>query len=144
MVARAKRHYSSFADRITVYDGKLNAHIRNTGWVNDHQSDWVLVVNDNEFVEFPNGVQDTLVAYDSSGLMIARAIGFDELAAGTLKKNSQLDKPVLFSPRKVMSIDFSPCGTACVAVDIENNTFTCPHLTAEPAVHLIRKPAMGK
>lgn len=144
-LSRAVGHYSQFVDRITVCDASLNGHIRNTGWINDHESDWVLVVDDNELVEFPNGVQETLAAYDEARLKIARAIGFDELTGPlqyTLKKNPWLDKPVLFSPRRIMSINFSPCGSTCLAMDIDKNAVTCPLLTAEPEIHLIRKPVI--
>lgn len=140
-VPRAIRHYESFADRITVYDlpihGPVSDHIKSTGWINDHQSDWVIAVDADELVHFPLGVQETLAKYDEQNAPLITAKGFS-VKGGVEIYTPKYSKPAIFSPRRIMNISFSRNGEECTAIDLNLHVVRTPEESTEPPAILLR------
>lgn len=142
MLTWALRHYVTFARRIVVHDGGPQGFSRVTaqrfgaecstwntdGKLNDElamklkndcwkgtDADWVIVVDCDEFVYFPEGVDKSLQAYESIGAAIIKPHGFemfsdvfptgdgqiyDEVKMGATD-DKWYAKPILFSPKRV-------------------------------------------
>jgi hypothetical protein len=142
----AFRHYQSFAGRIILHDfgstdktrelayelgvfvvhedtgdkvdDRVNKRIKETCW-HGTDSDWVMVVDADELIYFPQGAEQTLESYHDQGLAVIKPQGwdmtsdpypttdkqiYDEIKHGA--KNWLYDKPVLFSPKLVKEIEF--------------------------------------
>lgn len=180
----ALRHYKTFANRITVYDAlstdnsrnicreygaviqdwktdclndSIAKHVKNTGWINDHRSDWVICVDADELVYFPKGVQYTLEQYQAQKIGVVKCHGFemfsetlpttsgqiyDELKMGG-RDDKWYDKPVLFSPKQVCSIDFSVGAHTCTWIDIDKNDRQCPQVDTELPTYLLHYHHIG-
>lgn len=97
------RHYTTFADTITLHDGgstdntrqiatqygvkvrdwvtdgvndKLAKELKETCWKNDG-ADAVIVVDADELVYFPEGAWQTLASYDRAGVALVKPHGFE-------------------------------------------------------------------
>ena len=178
------RHYKTFADRITVYDAfstdnsrnicreygaviqdwttdglndTVAKHVKNTGWINNHKSDWVICVDADELVYFPKGAQYTLEQYDLHGIAVVKTRGFEMFSDvmpttsgqiyGEIKMGGCDDrwygKPVLFSPARLRSIDFSHGAHTCNWIDADGNDRTCPSGDIEPPTYLLHYHHIG-
>lgn len=146
MLPWALRHYQTFASRIIVHDGgpsftyshcappgievrkwdtagqlndQLAADLKNSCWEGS-DADWVICVDADELIYFPNGAQETLAAYCRLGAAAIKPHGFEMFAdfepAGPrqiydyVKQGARDDKwyakPVIFSPKKVAESGF--------------------------------------
>jgi len=178
------RHYRTFADKILVYDAfstdntrnicreygaivqdwktdglndAVAKHIKNTGWINNHKSDWVICVDADELIYFPKGAEYTLGQYDMQKLGVIKPYGFemfsetmpttsgqiyDEIKMGG-RDDKWYGKPVLFSPRRLRSIDFSAGAHTCTWIDIDGNDRQCPSPEIEPPTYLLHYHHIG-
>lgn len=149
------RHYRTFASRICVWDGgpmlikkamverygaehffwdtagelndELARTLKNNCWLGT-DADWVIVVDADEILYFPNGVLETLLTYERLGAVAPKPQGFemfadwwpeidwiDEVSGYVMRREGQIydyvkdgapddkwySKPVLFSPKRV-------------------------------------------
>ena len=178
------RHYATFADRITVYDAfstdntrnicrqyganvidwrtdgvndTVAKHVKSTGWINDHKSDWVICVDADELIYFPKGTQYTLDEYDKQKVQVVKPHGFemfsdtlpttdkqiyDEIKMGG-RDDKWYAKPVLFSPRRISSIDFAPGAHQVNWIDIDGNNHRNPTVPNEPPTYLLHYHHIG-
>lgn len=178
------RHYRTYADEIIVYDAfstdntrnicreygavihdwktdglndSIAKHIKNTGWINSHKSDWVICVDADELIYFPKGTRSTLEQYDLQKLGVVKPYGFemfsetlpttsgqiyDEIKMGG-RDDKWYGKPVLFSPRRLRSIDFSPGAHTCTWIDIDGNDQQCPVADFNPPTYLLHYHHIG-
>lgn len=184
MMPYTLRHYTTFADRITVFDGistdrtreicrqfgakivdfktnglndMMNRHAKNTGWINDHKSDWVICVDTDEIVYFPKGAKETLAEYDAQKVALAKTTGFemfsdslpttsgqiyDEIKMGA-KDERWYSKPILFSPRRIRSIDFSAGAHTATAISIDGEHIPNPTVPNDPPAYLLHYHQIG-
>jgi glycosyltransferase involved in cell wall biosynthesis len=178
------RHYSTFAERITVYDAfstdstrdickqygatvvdwktdglndTIARHVKSTGWINDFKSNWVICVDADEIIYFPEGVENTLHQYDEQRIQVVKPCGF-EMFSETLpttsgqiydeiKSGARADywyaKPVLFSPRRVRSIDFEAGAHRVSWIDIDGNNHGNPTVITQPPTWLLHYHHIG-
>jgi hypothetical protein len=178
------RHYKTFADRITVYDAfstdntrnicreygaviqdwktdglndAVAKHVKNTGWINDFKSDWVICADADELIYFPKGAQYTLEQYDLQRRAVIKPLGFemfsdtmpttsgqiyDEIKMGG-RDDKWYGKPILFSPKRLRSIDFSAGAHTCTWVDLDGNDQRCPSSDADPQTYLLHYHHIG-
>lgn len=109
---------------VEVWDtaGQLNdelaMRLKNSCW-RGTDADWVAVMDADELLHFPDGVEETLAAYERIGAAVARPHGFEmfsdewfdpevfeetqitDLAPDGAPDDVWYAKPVLFSPRRV-------------------------------------------
>jgi len=147
MLTFALRHYKTFATRIIVHDGgptglsthiahdygveavrwdtsgKLNdelaQELKNTCWIGT-DADWVICVDCDELIYFPEGATAALESYSRTGAAVIRPKGFemfsnnfpeglgqiyDEVKQGA-RDDKWYAKPVLFSPKKISESGF--------------------------------------
>ena len=145
------KHYKSFGDKcsIVVHDsfstdnsriiakhygakvvdwdtgGKLNdllaLQLKNTCWKSTH-ADWVIVVDADELIYFPSGVENTLEMLDLVGVSIVRPHGWEMFTndwpipmEGQIYDHVKFGapddywyaKPAMFSPARVKDIQYS-------------------------------------
>jgi hypothetical protein len=178
------RHYKTFADRITVYDAfstdntrnicrehgavvldwktdglndTIAKHVKSTGWINDHRSDWVICADADELVYFPKGIQYTLEQYDTLGIGVVKTKGFEMFSETLPTTSGQIyeeinmgghddkwyGKPVLFSPRRVRSINFAAGAHTCTWIDTNGNDMPNPTAEVEPPTYLLHYHHIG-
>lgn len=184
MMPYTLRHYTTFADRITVFDGistdrtreicrqfgarvvdfktnglndMMNRHAKNTGWINDHKSDWVICVDTDEIVYFPKGAKETLAAYDEQRVQLVKTIGFemfsetlpsgygqiyDEIKTGA-RDERWYSKPVVFSPRRCRSVDFAAGAHTATAISIDGENIPNPTVPNDPPTYLLHYHQIG-
>ena len=140
------RHYLTFADKLVIHDGsgrlpaeKLQANprvtvlpwdcpevndiryaeLRNSCWKGT-DADWVIVVDADEFIYFPEGADKSLGAYTRMGAAVIRPHGFEMFSETLPSGDGQIyyeikmgapddkwyAKPVLFNPRLVSDMRF--------------------------------------
>lgn len=105
-------------DTGNTVDDRVNKRIKDTCW-HGTDADWVIVCDADELIYFPQGAERTLADCTAQGLAVIKPQGwdmtsdvypttngqiYDEIKHGA--KNWLYDKPVLFSPKLVESIDF--------------------------------------
>ena len=144
------RHYSQFAQRIVVHNAGPNKLIATPDWfsgacstfedvpwdcpeVNDLKyaelrnncwkgtdADWVIVVDADEFIYFPEGAEKSLGAYTRMGAAVIRPHGFEMFSetlptgGGQIYEEIKMGapddkwyaKPVLFNPKLVSDMRF--------------------------------------
>lgn len=184
MMPYTLRHYSTFAKRITVYDGMStdrtrdicrefgaeivdyptdglndmkNREAKNTGWIKHRGTDWVICVDTDEIVYFPHGVEKTLQAYDDQDLKIVKTQGYEmfsetfpttsgqiyeELNMGS-KEERWYSKPILFSRRRLVSIDFSAGAHQATGMGSDGIFVPNPKVTANPPAYLLHYHQIG-
>jgi hypothetical protein len=142
IIGYALRHYATFADRIILHDsfstdgtrevaalagaevkdwdtaGQVNDELlmglKNTCWLGT-DADWVIIVDADEILYFPQGARETLGAYSARGVAVVKATGYemtaetfpttkgqiyDEVKMGA-REAHYASKPILFTPRLV-------------------------------------------
>lgn len=154
IIPYALRHYKTFASRIVVHDGGstdktvqickeagVEVEFWNTnGEINDvllrelkeqcwlgTTADWVIVVDADELIYFPQGAETTLRRYGNQQVPVVRTLGwemvsdklpttmgqiYEEIKQGG-EDNRWYGKPVLFSPKRVKSIHYSAGAHEC-------------------------------
>lgn len=184
MLPYTLRHYTTFADRILVFDGgstdrtleicreygaqvvdyrtdglndRLNMQAKNQGWINDGQSDWIICVDTDEIVYFPNGAQKTLEEYDRLRLSIVKTRGY-EMLSDTLpttkgqiyeelymgaKEDKWYSKPILFSPRRLKSISFAAGAHTATGIDLNGHFVPNPGAVPEMPAYLLHYHHIG-
>lgn len=183
MLPYTLRHYSTFCNTIIVHDlgstdrtvaiteeagftprqwnsyGKfddvLNRHIKNTCW-KEISSDWVMVLDCDEFIYFPEGVEQTLLCYSMLEVPVARPIGF-EMLSDTLPTGSgqiydeikmgarhpDYCKPVLFTPALVKETQY-PEGAHTGRFTLKDGTvIEPPSACTQPPVYLLHYHQIG-
>lgn len=178
------RHYTSFCDRVILhdfgstdktldiakqfgievvnqghpekFDDRDNTRVKNECWLGT-DADWVMVMDADELMYFPNGAQETLAAYTAQGLAVVKPHGFEMLHKEFPKTSGQLyeevkhgarlvdyDKPVLFAPRLVETIQFSEGAHVCNRIVLKGGTcIPTPSAYAEPPVYLLHCHHVG-
>lgn len=178
------RHYATFADRITVYDAfstdntrnicrkyganvvdwktdglndMLAKHVKSTGWINDHRSDWVICVDADELIYFPKGIEYTLAEYEQQRVEVVKPHGFEMFSESLPSKDGQIydeikfggrddkwyAKPVLFSPRRISSIEFAAGAHTTKWIDINGSEHSNPTVPTEPPTYLLHYHHIG-
>jgi hypothetical protein len=154
------RHYKSFCSRVTVHDfgssdstkavalaygaeiqqwdcgGKfddlLNKKVKNECWVGS-DADWVICVDTDEFLYWPEGVEKSFAAYSVQGLPIIKPSGYEMLSdvyptcSGQIYDEVKMGgrddfwygKSVCFSPKLVAEVDFG-AGAHVVTVKLKD------------------------
>jgi len=178
------RHYTGFCDRVVLHDfsstdGTLdiakqfgvevvnegnpekfddrdNTRVKNECWLGT-DADWVMVVDADELIYFPCGVQNTLDAYIRQGVAVAKPHGFEMLHTAWPTTTGQIydevkygarlvdyDKPVLFTPRLVEKIQFSEGAHVCNGILLKNGNRTpTPTAYTEPPADLLHFHHVG-
>lgn len=178
------RHYSSFADRITVYDGMStdrtrdickefgvelvdfvtdglndmkNLEVKNTGWIANRGSDWVICADTDELLYFPQGVEKTLDSYDDQDLGIIKTQGYEmfsetfpttsgqiyeELYMGS-KEDRWYSKPILFSRKRMLSMNFSAGAHTARGMRKDGRVIDQPKTPCNPPTYLLHYHQIG-
>jgi glycosyltransferase involved in cell wall biosynthesis len=148
------RNYNTLAERIVVHDGgsmdetrniarrwgaevhhwdtsgqlndQLAKELKNTCW-HGTDADWVIVVDADEIVFFPLGVEETLRRYTHMGLPVVKLTGWEMFSFHYPKGSKQIydevkqgarddywyGKPVLFRPAAVADIQYHAGAHGC-------------------------------
>lgn len=183
MLPYTLRHYSTFCNTIIVhdlgstdrtreiseqakaivmahdskgqFDDSLNRFIKNSCW-KFPASDWVMVLDCDEFIYFPNGVERTLLCYSLQGVPVVRPVGYemlsdklpttdgqiyDELKHGA--KHPDYCKPVLFTPAMVHETQFPEGAHTGRFVLHDGSVIEAPQSPTLPEVLLLHYHQIG-
>jgi glycosyltransferase involved in cell wall biosynthesis len=150
------RHYQTFCDKVVLLDlgstdnsreiaveagcevrpveckdelnDALNKKLKEECW-RGTDADWVIVVDCDELVYFPEGAIQSLTSYDLQELPVIKPHGFEMFSDSYPTTDKQIydevqmgasedfwyAKPILFSPKRVASIEFSVGAHWCKA-----------------------------
>jgi glycosyltransferase involved in cell wall biosynthesis len=177
------RHYTSFCERVFLHDfgstdGTLedaakfgveiikcgnpekfddrdNTKVKNSAW-RSTDADWIIMVDADEIIYFPNGVQQTLDAYTAQGLALAKPHGYEMISDVLPTTDGQIydeikygaalidyDKPVLFAPKLVETTEFSEGAHICSAVLKNGVRIPNPSTHADPPIYLLHFHQIG-
>lgn len=178
------RHYKTFASRIIVHDGGSTDRTRDIcneygvdvvdwdtkGQINDEllrilketcwlgtDADWVIMVDADEFVYFPGGVEATLKAYDRQQISAVKCRGF-EMESPTypdtmgqiyeqVDHGSEADrwygKSCLLSPPRIQSIHFTHGAHECIVTTKKGQRIASPRIGHNPPVYLLHYHHLG-
>lgn len=148
----------------TVVDWKTDGlndniakHVKNTGWINDFSADWVICADADELIYFPKGVEYTLDEYERQKIQVVKSHGFemfsdtlpttdgqiyDEIKFGG-KDDKWYAKPILFSPRRVQSIDFGPGAHNVNWIDMDGVCHPDLTVPTDPPTYLLHYHHIG-
>jgi hypothetical protein len=102
-------------------DDRVNMRVKNECWAGT-DSDWVIVADADEFIYFPHGALKSLTSYSQQQIPIVKTRGwemtsptmpttpghiFEQIKYGA-RDDKWYGKPVLFTPKLVKLVNFSP------------------------------------
>lgn len=155
IIPYAIRHYKTFASRIIVHDGgstdrtkaiceEMGAevhHWETGGQINDEllrvlketcwngtSADWVIMVDADELVVFPDGVSASMKSYEVQSLAVVKTKGFEMESPTLPTTNGQIyeeidhgtqderwySKPIILRPSLIQSIHFTHGAHECI------------------------------
>lgn len=178
------RHYKTFASRIIVHDGgstdrtraicaeygidvldwdtagKINDELlrilKETCW-NGTDAAWVIMVDADEFVHFPGGVELTLKKFDQQDIAAVKCKGF-EMESPTYPDTmgqiyEQVDhgspddrwygKPCLLAPGRIQSIHFTHGAHECIVTRKNGRREPSPKVPHNPPAMLLHYHHLG-
>jgi glycosyltransferase involved in cell wall biosynthesis len=125
-------------------DDRVNKRIKETCW-HGTDADWVAVVDADELLYFPQGVEATLAEYTAQGLAVIKPRGYDMTSDTYPTTTGQIyeeikhgapnwlyDKPVLFSPKKVQAIEFWVGAHGIVSATLKDQLWNLDQLRTIP------------
>ena len=130
--------------------------IKNECWLGT-KADWVMVVDADEFIYFPEGAVSTLSWYVMAGLPLVRPQGYemfssvepsgegqiyDEIKDGA-RDDHWYGKPCVFSPLLVAAMEFAPGAHTSIATLKDGSTFGSPGIPTEPPFYLLHYHQIG-
>jgi hypothetical protein len=136
-----------------------NVQLKNTCWAAS-SADWVAVVDADELLHSPTmPFPDLLETYESTAIPVAKPHGFELCAdefpvyqpgrqlTDLVKHGARDDhwyaKPVLFTPRRVMYMNFAPGAHKCDAVLSDGRHHGNPTIPTTPPVYLLHAKHIG-
>ena len=128
----------------------LNKKIKDEAW-RGTDADWVIMVDTDELIYFPKGAADSFSSYAAQRLPVVKPHGFEMFSETYPVTNGQIydvvkfgarddrwyAKPVIFSPKRVKSIDFSTGAHTCTAKLKSGVEFGNPTVHSEPPAFLL-------
>lgn len=132
---RTRAICAEFGVEVRDFDtnGEINdillKQLKETAW-NGTTADWVAMVDADEFLYFPQGAKTSLESYDQQGLAFVKPHGYEMFSDSLPKGSGQIydeikqgapdskwyAKPVLFSAKRVESVDYMVGAHECRAV----------------------------
>lgn len=105
----------------------LNMLIKNSVWQEwTLEADWIIAVDNDEFIYHPKGVLTYLEHCDKQGITIPLTIGYDMISdifptgnedilemINFGAKNERFSKPAVFNCKKITQINYTPGGHRC-------------------------------
>lgn len=120
-------------------------------------ADWAITADADELLHFPRGAGPTLAEYDRQGVAVAKPHGwelcsdvfpttagqiYDEVWYGA-RDDKWYAKPILFSPRRVASMNFAPGAHSCNAVLRDGTVLGDPKAPSDPPCFLLHCKHLG-
>jgi glycosyltransferase involved in cell wall biosynthesis len=180
----AARHYTSFCNRVVLHDmgstdgtleiadqfgievrkwdtgdkvdDRVNKNIKETCWQGT-DADWVICVDADEFIYFPEGAGFSLHSYTNNHIPVVKPDGwemtsetmpttsgqiYDEIKMGG-RDDRWYGKPVIFTPHLVQSIEFGAGAHVCTAILKDGTTFNNPIAHSTPPAYLLHYHQIG-
>jgi hypothetical protein len=124
--------------------------IKEQAW-RETDSDWIIMADTDELIYFPKGAIDSFNSYSAQRLPVIKPHGFemfsethpvtsgqiyDEVKFGA-RDDRWYAKPVIFSPKLIESIEFSPGAHTCMAILKSGAKFDNPMEPSEPPTYLL-------
>ena len=134
----------------------LNKKIKDEAW-RGTDADWVIMADTDELIYFPKGAADSFNSYAAQGLPIVKPQGFEMFSETYPITNGQIydevkfgarddrwyAKPIIFNPKLIKSIDFSPGAHTCIATLKSGAKFENPTKHSEPPAYLLHFHQIG-
>lgn len=178
------RHYKTFCDRIVVHDDQSDDGSRDVikaagveladrhtgGVIDEHEycrvksqswkgtkADWVISVDADELIYFPQGGESTLAAYDKTNVAVVKPRGFemfsdtypttdkqiyDEIKMGATD-DKWYGKPALFSAKRVKEINYGLGCHGCSGRLVTGEAFSNPVTFSVPLTYLLHFKHIG-
>jgi glycosyltransferase involved in cell wall biosynthesis len=159
---RSRDIAASFGAEVADWDtgGKLNdklaMELKNTCWLGT-TADWVICADADELIYFPEGAEKTLREYDEFEVSLVKPHGwemcsdvfptgdgqlYDYVKMGA-KEERWYSKPILFSPKRVASVQFSPGAHQVKARYHDGKLIPHPVNYSYPATYLLHCKHLG-
>lgn len=179
----AARHYTSFCQRVVLHDmgstdgtldiaaqygveilnwdsdnkvdDRINQKIKNESWLGA-DADWVITVDTDELIYFPNGADATLKTYSERKTPMLRAVGFEMFSEHYPTTSGQIyseikygafdpvySKPVLFNPNLVVETNFRPGAHSADSLFKDGRRYDNPVVPPDPPVYLLHFHQIG-
>jgi hypothetical protein len=178
MIPYSLRHYKTFASKIILHDlgsrdatceiaraegceirdydthgetnDMLNKQIKQNEW-KGVRGDWVIMADMDELIYFPAGSTETLSAYDTQGLAVAKPHGYEMFSETTPSGSGQIydevkhggrddqwyAKPILLSPNRCRHVEFSTGAHSCEVTLHSGHKLRNPEQPSVPACYLL-------
>lgn len=141
-------------------DGQINdvllRELKEKAW-RGTSADWVIMADADELIYFPQGAERTLLAYESVALAVAKPQGWEMTSESIPTTDGQIyeeirmgarddrwyAKPILFSARRVMEINYSAGAHECTALVRGGLVMGNPVRFSDPPVYLLHYHHIG-